>query len=112
MSTITQKFRFTIVGLISTLSLSIFVHDTSIDQAATLAVALPVAFATVDMAMFHLSAGADHTHNESKSLASSMRGIHGGTPKIQPKKDGRRFVIRRAAGKSGNPLGDYYVPVA
>ncbi len=111
MSNITQRFRFTIIGLITTLSLGIFVHDTSIDQAATLAVALPVAFATVDMAMFHLSAGADHTHSESNPLASAMRGIRGGMPKIQPKKDGRRFIMRRTAGKSGNPLGDYYMPL-
>lgn len=111
MSKITQKFRFTVIGFISTLSFGIFVHDTSIDQAATLAVALPVAFATVDMAMFHLSAGADHTHSEGNSLASAMRGIRGGMPKIQPKKDGRRFIVRRAASKSGSMLGDYYMPL-
>lgn len=111
MSKITQEFRFIIIGFVTTLSFGIFVHDSSIDRAATLAVALPVAFASVDMAMFQLSAGADHTHSESDPLSSAMRGIRGGMPKIQPKKNARRFIARRTAGKSGNALGDYYMPL-
>ena len=98
------------IGLAVGTSLGIVLHDTHLDEATSLAIALPVAFIGMEISSAIQLSGADHTHEERVSLSQAIRDLHKGAPRVQPREEHRRYVVRRNMGKAGHQHGDYILP--
>jgi hypothetical protein len=70
----------------------VLVHDTQVDRAATLALAIPaatiVSYAAVDTAS---KSGDSHVHVERFSSARQLADIRSNVPRLQPRDDDVRF---------------------
>ena len=78
----------------------VLAHDTQIDQAAIVAIAVPASltgYALADMA----SKSNEHVHVEKVSVASSINAARVYVPKIQPRDDDRRYVQAKRHAFSG-----------
>lgn len=70
----------------------VLVHDTRIDRATTVALALPAAFATFAAVDSMAKSGDQHLHVERVSASGHLASIQLSVPRIQPRDDDRRYV--------------------
>jgi hypothetical protein len=67
----------------------VLVHDTQIDRATTVALALPAAVASLAAVDSAIKSGDAHVHVERVSLNHALRAS---VPRLQPRDDDRRYV--------------------
>jgi hypothetical protein len=70
----------------------VLVYDTRIDRAATVALALPTAFATFGAVDSMTKSGDQHVHVERVSASGRLANMQLSVPRIQPRDDDRRYV--------------------
>lgn len=76
-----------------TATFGVIVHDTQIDRATTVALALPTAFATFAAIDNVLKSSEHHVHVERVSLPRNFANLRNSAlPRIQPRDDDRRYV--------------------
>lgn len=101
-----------VVSLSLATSVGVFIHDTKVDQAATTLFAVPVIAAGFESVQRPMKiAGDPHTHSERGSLAQAMRGIGGGTPRIQPRDDNKLYQLQKKVAKGVHAFDGYYLPI-
>lgn len=90
----------------------VLVHDTKIDQATSVALAIPVALIGYELStQIPKLSSEGHTHVERISLANAVRDLHQGTPRIQPRDDHKRFYLQKHVVKGVHAFDGYYVPL-
>ncbi len=94
-----QQIQRSLVGFALLVGFGVLVHDTKIDQATALALALPAGIALASVAMPH---NEGHTHAE--------RGAYGkttvlGMPRVQPRDDHRKYVLNKRPSGFNAPEG-------
>lgn len=82
-------------------TVGVLVHDTQLDKAATLAVALPSAFAAAAAVDFAVKSDASHTHVERASAPKHAPGFRATTPRIQPRDDDHRYFLNKGGYMGG-----------
>lgn len=109
-----KKLSHIAIALLSlTTALGVFVHDTKMDQAAVTALALPVAILGLESVEKPLKITGDpHTHSERGSLSQAIRGINGGTPRIQPRDDDKKYHLQKKVAKGVHAFDGYYMPLS
>jgi hypothetical protein len=70
----------------------VLVHDTQIDRATTVALALPTAFATFAAVDSAIKSSEHHVHVERVSAPSNLANLRLSIPRMQPRDDDRRYV--------------------
>jgi hypothetical protein len=70
----------------------VLVHDTQIDRATTVALALPAAFATFAAVDSAIKSSEHHVHVERVSMPSNLANLRVSIPRMQPRDDDRRYV--------------------
>lgn len=73
-------------------TLGVLVHDTQIDRAASVAIALPVAlvsYAAIDSAV---KSNDPHLHVERAAIGNHLSTLRATLPRLQPRDDDRRYV--------------------
>jgi hypothetical protein len=89
-------FPFTInpIPLVFTFlaTFGVLVHDTQIDRATTVALALPTAFATFAAVDSVVKSGENHVHVEKVSMSNNLASLRMSIPRIQPRDEDRRYV--------------------
>ncbi len=86
----------TLITLAVLTSFGVLVHDTKIDQATTLALALPVGLVVLAQVPTLRSEG--HTHVERVAFEKSSH-LTSGMPRVQPRDDHRKYVLgKRTSG--------------
>lgn len=95
-----QTFTKPLAILLTLLTVSgVLMHDTQIDKAVTVAVALPAVLASYGVADF-AAKSADHTHTKRVSITSQQ-------PRMQPRNsDDKKYVTQKRM--SANLLGSDY----
>lgn len=91
----------------------VFVHDMKLDKAATVAFALPTAFAAFDTAakLAHLAPDL-HAHSERGSLTQAIHDLKSSNPRVQPRAhDDRKHLMQKHVSRGTHPYDAYYVPV-
>lgn len=93
---ISSLVQRTLITMAVLTSFGVLVHDTKLDQAATLALALPVGL--VVLAQIPTLHSEGHTHVERVSFDKSAH-LTSGTPRVQPRDDHRKYVLgKRTSG--------------
>lgn len=109
-----MSFHPTVQNTAITLALitacGILVHDTRVDKAVSLVIAVPAALASVSGVIPRL-AGDGHNHIERVSLANAVRDLHNGTPRIQPREDYKKYHLAKHVVKGAQPFDGYYQPL-
>jgi hypothetical protein len=78
------------LSIIFATSLGVFAHDTQLDQAAVIALAVPASFTVFAVAdSFKTN---DHVHVEKVSVMNQAGAFRVNVPKIQPRDDNHRYV--------------------
>lgn len=88
------------LSLVLSTAFGVLVHDTQLDQVATIAVATPTtvaAFAIADIS----SKSSDHIHVEKVSVSSQTGASRMNIPKIQPRNDELRYIQGKKHALSG-----------
>lgn len=107
-----QFFQHLAISFALTTTFGVLVHDTKIDQATTVALAIPVALMGYELgAQVPKLSSEGHTHVERVSLANAVRDLHQGTPRIQPRDDLKRFYLQKHVVKGVHAFDGYYVPL-
>jgi hypothetical protein len=75
-----------------TATFGVLVHDTQIDRATTVALALPTAFATFAAVDSAMKSSEQHVHVERVSMPSHLANLRMSIPRMQPRDDDRRYV--------------------
>ena len=96
-----------ILALLTTLG--ILVHDTKLEKAAALFVAVPAALASLGGIPRLASDG--HNHIERVSLSNAVRDLHNGTPRIQPRDDHKKYSLQKNVAKGVHAFDGYYLPL-
>lgn len=92
-------------------STGVLVHDTKIDQATKTAMSPPVAFSSnVDVDRAFKFSNADHTHVERVSFSQGMNIAAGGTPRMGPRDDHKKFNMPQRVSKGFQGFDGYYLP--
>lgn len=89
---------------IAATALGVLMHDTQIDQAASVAIVTPAAysdFAVADAA----SKSNEHVHVERVSVTNQGSSVRTNLLKIQPRDDDRRYVQSKKYVSSGSGSG-------
>lgn len=68
----------------------VLIHDTQLDRAATVAIALPAVVATYAAVDSAIKGGEAHLHVERVSAHQNMSAIRGLQPRLQPRDDSHR----------------------
>ena len=89
-STLLQR---TIISLAVITVFGILVHDTKFDQAATVALAIPIGM-TLSLAHAPELKSEGHTHVERVSVDKAVHFVNG-MPKIQARNDHRKYLLTR-----------------
>lgn len=83
----------------------VLVHDTQIDQATSVALAMPGAYATYLVADTMLRSADGHTHVERATVPANLAALRATFPRLQPRDDDRRWQLTKRAyfgvGESG-----------
>jgi hypothetical protein len=91
-------------------SMGVLVHDTKIDQAIKTAASLPSAFANFDTDRSFKFGNSDHTHVERVSFSQGMNIAAGGTPRMGPRDDHKKYHMTQRVGKGFHGFDGYYLP--
>jgi hypothetical protein len=78
---------FTVVA-----TFGVLVHDTQVDRATTVALALPTAFATFAAIDTMAKSTDQHVHVERASAPKQLGSLQLSIPRIQPRDDERRYI--------------------
>lgn len=70
----------------------VLVHDTQIDRATTVALALPTAFATFAAIDAVAKTGEQHLHVERVSMPNHLAALRASIPRLQARDDDRRYA--------------------
>jgi hypothetical protein len=70
----------------------VLIHDTQIDRATTVALALPTAFATFAAVDSMTKMGEQHVHVERVSMPGHLANLKLSVPRVQPRDDDRRYI--------------------
>ncbi len=87
---ITQHIQRILVGIAIVISFGVLVHDTKIDQATTLALALPLGVTLTLASLPELKTDA-HTHVERASFERSVHATNG----MPPRGDTRKYLLTK-----------------
>lgn len=98
------KNPLTLAIVLST-SLGILTHDTQLDKAAVLAVAVPATFSALYMADA-FSHSSDHVHVE-RASADNKGAARMGFPKTQTRDDDHKYVQEKKSNYNGGNGDDY-----
>jgi len=82
----------------------VLIHDTQLDRAAKVALAMPVAFATYAAADAAMKSS-DHIHVERVSVASNLASLRSSSPRLQPRDDDYRYGESKKLHYSGGDNG-------
>lgn len=104
-NTTVQRIAITL-AIVTTLG--ILVHDTKLDKALGIVIAVPAALASISGVVPKL-AGEGHNHVERVSL-DSIRSMSG-MPRIQPRDDHKKYVLSKKVSKGVRAFDGYYVPL-
>jgi hypothetical protein len=105
-------FQQIIIGFVLTTTFGVLVHDTKIDQATGLALAIPVALGGYELStQIPKLSSEGHTHVEKVSLSNAVRDLQGGTPRVQPRDDHKRFYLQKHVVKGVHAFDGYYMPL-
>lgn len=86
-------------------SFGILTHDTQLDRATTMALAVPTSFAAFAAVDFAVKSG-DHTHVERVAIPASLAGLRVNVHRLQPREDDRSQVqMRKTNTNSGDHIG-------
>lgn len=92
--------------------LGVIVHDTRIDKAASVALALPAALASYDGSAKLVHASDFHTHVERISFAQAAH-IFSVSPSLQPRvHEDKRHLLQQNVPKGHHPFDNYTLPLA
>jgi len=89
----------------------LFLHDTRVDKAATVALAAvsPVGSETGIKPMLAIDF---HTHIERSGVAHTMNILHSSAPGMQPRAhEDKRHLLQRNVPKGHHPFDNYYLPI-
>lgn len=90
----------------------ILVHDTKLDKATAIALAVPMAFASFELgASIPKLSGEGHTHVERASLSNAVRDLQAGTPRIQPRNDHKKYTLQKNVSRGVHAFDGYYLPL-
>lgn len=78
---------FTIVA-----TFGVLVHDTQVDRATAVALALPTAFASFAAVDAAIKSSEQHVHVERVSAPKHLGSLQLSIPRIQPRDDDRRYI--------------------
>ncbi len=86
--------------IVFTLSLTfgVLVHDTQLDKAATLALAVPAALATYAAVDIKSDGGHNHVERVSGPKLNALRAT---VPRVQPRDDNRSYLLNKAGYAGG-----------
>jgi hypothetical protein len=70
----------------------VLVHDTQVDRATTVALAMPAAFATFAAVDSVIKSSEQHVHVERVAMPHHLASLGNSLPRIQPRDDDRRYV--------------------
>ena len=109
-----QKASHFTIALVSLMTAAgVFMHDTKLDQATITALALPVTALGLESVAKPLKMTGDpHTHSERGSLSQAIRGINGGTPRVQPRDDDKKYHLQKKVAKGVHAFDGYYMPLS
>ena len=100
------KNPLTLAIVLST-SLGILAHDTQIDKAAVLAVAVPASFSALYLADA-FSKSSDHVHVE-RASADNQGSARMGFPKTQTRDDDHKYIQEKKCESNGGNDDDDYI---
>ncbi|GEM_PF-3454442 len=86
-----------LVGFAALVALGVLVHDTKLDQAAALALTLPVGLAVMSQVSLH-SEGHTHIEHGNYGKTTVM-----GMPRVQPRDDHRKYLLTKRLGGFNAP---------
>lgn len=87
----------------------VVVHDTHIDRATTIAVAIPAIVASAG-ALDKVINASDHTHVERVAFSKHNAPLRAALPKVQPRDDDRRYIVQKKVFLSGGNDRSYLWP--
>jgi len=87
----------------------VLVHDTHIDRATSVAVAIPVMMATAGAVDMSIKSN-DHTHVERASFSKHTIPLGSAMPKTQPRDDDRRYILNKKVFLMGGNDRSYLWP--
>jgi hypothetical protein len=98
----------TAIASLSTMA-GIFVHDTTIDRFATMALSMPTS-ATTDYESSNRIAnfgGELHAHTEQISIVRLV----GDNPRVQPRNDEKKHLLQKRVMRGHHPFDNYNLPI-
>ncbi len=107
--TISPLVQRSAIALALITALGILVHETKIDKATAISIAIPAALASITG--IPKLAGEGHNHVERASMANAARYMNGGTPRIQPRDDNKKFTLQKNVVKGVHAFDGYYMPL-
>ena len=96
-----------------TTATGIFLHDTRIDKATSVA-ALPVASISSDTGakMVHIGPNDFHNHIERGSVARAVGILNSSVPGIAPRiSEDKKHLMQRYSGRGHHPFDNYNLPI-
>jgi hypothetical protein len=106
--------QFFAIAISLTTAVGVLIHDTKIDQATTTALAVPIVMAGFESIDRQTKfAGDPHTHSERSSLSQAIRDLRasGGTPRVQPRDDDKKYHLQKKVAKGTHAFDGYYMPL-
>jgi hypothetical protein len=93
-----------LIGFTLATTLGVVLHDTQLDRAATVAVALPAAIASVVAVDSSLKSSDSHIHVERASAPKHVAGLRSTLPRLQPRDDDRRYQLQKKVYFGGSEV--------
>lgn len=97
-----------------TTATGVLLHDTRVDKATSVAVALPVAAmgAEAGAKLIHSNPNDFHTHVERTSVAHAVSILHSAAPGIAPRiGEDKKHLMQRHVGRGHHPFDNYNLPI-
>jgi hypothetical protein len=91
-------------------SFGILVHDTQLDHAASVALALPVAFAIVGTADLSIKLNDPHLHAERISFSRNIQQLRSSQPRVQTRVSEDKKYIFNKKNNSDSDGSEYHWP--
>lgn len=93
-----------LIGLTIFTATGLLLHDTRLDRATAVAIALPAATAGFAIDTL-LKAGDLHTHVERVTIAKQFSALHSSLPRLQPRDNDRSYVQHKKMYIGGETTG-------
>lgn len=90
----------------------IFLHDTRIDKATSVAI-MPLAYLSVEAGakLVHVTPNDFHTHVERAQVGHTSPLLHSLAPSIAPRTEDKKHLAQKFAPKGHHPFDNYNLPI-